>query len=417
MRLVSRVLGSSIAGLALALLSGAYVFAEGSTLIVEQRTPLPSNGTWTLLKPDQTVLKKGGKDHTIELLAAGRYTLFAEGPEGTTATLFIYKGEELLKKIESPQYSFTFAETDALRIVVQYRLTKNGNVTVESAPLGVHFVLRGPNNMREEGVTPLSFKKTAAGQYSVNYHPPGCIEPRPQSQVLRAGERISFTIDIRCDTLDLPAKESMPDDDQYVQTEANGRKIVLRDVPIGSWYAKYVFDVARLGILAGYRDSQGEPTGSFGPENPVTLAELAKIAHEVSGIDETAFRGPAMNVSAHGSWFSQYIASAEVQAWTIYGDRMTVLSRPATRGEVLVTLLQALDVPLTWQKGDLFQDVRPNTSHAAAIETAARAGLVEGKKDAGGTPTPIFSPFDPINRAEMAKILSKAIELYRTEKK
>ncbi|MBI2117890.1 S-layer homology domain-containing protein [Candidatus Peregrinibacteria bacterium] len=88
---------------------------------------------------------------------------------------------------------------------------------------------------------------------------------------------------------------------------------------------------------------------------------------------------------------------------------------PATRGEVVVTLLHALDIPLHWPKGKLFSDVAIGTAFAAAIETAVQEHIVRGYADADGKPTGTFGPEDPVNRAEMAKIINQVLERLRTE--
>ena len=80
---------------------------------------------------------------------------------------------------------------------------------------------------------------------------------------------------------------------------------------------------------------------------------------------------------------------------------------------MLVTLYQALDLPLQWQKGKTFSDVTTRTAYAGAIETAATKKIVEGRKDDKGNDIGTFGPTDPINRAELAKVLSKMIDTYR----
>ena len=49
----------------------------------------------------------------------------------------------------------------------------------------------------------------------------------------------------------------------------------------------------------------------------------------------------------------------------------------------------------------------------SAIKTAAMDGIVSGDTDAKGTLTGAFGPERPINRAEVSKILSVAIQVYR----
>ena len=80
---------------------------------------------------------------------------------------------------------------------------------------------------------------------------------------------------------------------------------------------------------------------------------------------------------------------------------------------MLVTLLQALNIPLQWPTGKLFNDVSRRTPYASAIETAARQGLVSGITGPDGVLTGGFGPDRPVNRAELAKIVSQAVTKFR----
>jgi len=119
-----------------------------------------------------------------------------------------------------------------------------------------------------------------------------------------------------------------------------------------------------------------------------------------------------LNIAARGTWFTQYIASAEKQEWLVYQDSRIDPTRPATRAEVVATLVQAFDVPRLWPTGSMFNDVSRRTRYAASIETAVTLGLVSGYTDANGSPTGVFGPNNSINRAEIAKMLTLAIELF-----
>ncbi|MBP9771207.1 S-layer homology domain-containing protein, partial [Candidatus Gracilibacteria bacterium] len=46
----------------------------------------------------------------------------------------------------------------------------------------------------------------------------------------------------------------------------------FKDIKLKDWYAKYVIYAAKNGIVNGYED------GTFGPNKPITRAEVAKIA-------------------------------------------------------------------------------------------------------------------------------------------
>ena len=49
---------------------------------------------------------------------------------------------------------------------------------------------------------------------------------------------------------------------------------------------------------------------------------------------------------------------------------------------------------------------------ANAIETAANDGIVSGYADAEGNATGLFKPLDFVNRAEVAKMITLALQVY-----
>lgn len=200
----------------------------------------------------------------------------------------------------------------------------------------------------------------------------------------------------------------------FVSFRIGANEVTLQDVPRKSWFAPYVRDAAEQGIVSGYRDGQGNPTGLFGPANPVTVEELGKIAFHAASGDLSACPGP-LNRSASGSWSAPYIGCAEKAGWVLFADGTVDVHRPAQRGEVVVTILQAFNVSqkeVTASGAALFRDVTPSTQFSAAIVTAAGDGLVSGYRDLMGNSTGMFGPSDPVKRAEISKIISLAMQIY-----
>lgn len=379
------------------------------TVIVEQKTIGKMYGQWTLLSQSQARREGALGVETASNMPAGNYTFFVKPPEGATSTLRLYRGNEELKAVERSQMSFVLQDGETLRFIINYVFNRTGTVAVESDPVGIAFTLTGPNDQRYEDVSPQSYLNVPEGQYKVQYEPlEGCVKPAPKSLFLEKDRRVSFTLTIVCETADQMREERSVENDRFVTVRVDGMDVVLEDVPQTAWFAPYIFNVARKGVLVGYRDAEGKPTGIFGPEKYVTIAELATIAHRLAGIDEG--NGEPENPVAKGQWFSSFLASAEKLGWTVFADATVDPNHSATRGEVLTTLLQALDVPLRWQKGLMFKDVTTRTAFASAIETAATLEIVSGTQDEHGKDTGLFSPLEPINRAEMAKIIDKAME-------
>lgn len=386
------------------------------TVSIEQKNSSQQQalGKWTLLTP---YFHNGSGSLAIQTLAnmpAGTYTLIMTPPSGVTTSIRTYHGTEQLDYVQRPQITFKLADGETLRIVVNYSLTRTGDISIQSDPAGVEYSLVGPDGIKESGKTPGAFVGYPVGQYSLQFGTlEGCpVPPRKSSQLLEGG-RASFDVTFSCKGADKIRKHEETKADKFVLISVDGVDIQLRDVPQNVWFSSYIFDVARRGVLSGYKDESGKPTGKFGPGNPVTIGELAKIAHRLKGIGEENFIGKnPENPQASGQWFSPFIASAETRGWTLYKDATVDPLRSATRAEVMVTLLQVMNVPLEWQKGDLFSDVTVRTRFASAIETAARDGVVEGLKDEDGKPLHIFDPEGPINRAELAKIINKIFDVY-----
>lgn len=384
--------------------------AEG-TIIVQQVSDIKAVGSWTMLRPNHESFDRTDASLTMPNMIPGRYSFFATPPKGTTATTKVYLGDDVLISSDTQQISFDLKDKMTLTVVVTYDLTIFGKVGVSSDPHGVPFELRGPNGLYEAGVTPAEFPTFPIGNYSVTYKPEGCPQPPATSDLLEKDSRIDFMVQIVCSTLRQVQGNSSS---THVQTDVDGEVVTFNDVPVTAWYAPYIATVVKRNIMSGFTDAAGKSTGMFGPGDPVTIAQLAKITHTMMKLDEKLVTGAPLNRLAIGQWFTRYVASAEENGWLVFVDGTVDPHRPATRGEVVVTFLQALDIPVRWAKGKTFTDVNRRTPWANAIETAATEEIVSGGKDASGNDTGLFHPLDPITRAETAKILIRIREKYQT---
>lgn len=200
----------------------------------------------------------------------------------------------------------------------------------------------------------------------------------------------------------------------FVVVPIDGKTVTLTDVPSDMWFASYVRDAALRGIVSGYKDGAGDPTGEFGPGNSVTIEELAKISLKTAGIDEALCGSTLKNPLAVGRWSAAFIQCAESRGFVIFSDGSVDPARPATRSEVVITMLQAFELTFGSVVGEerVFRDVLGSTQFAAAIERAAKDGIVSGAADEAGNPTGYFFPDNPVNRAETAKIISLVLQVY-----
>jgi hypothetical protein len=255
----------------------------------------------------------------------------------------------------------------------------------------------------------MEFGNVPIGQYTILFDPiEDCIAPKPKSDKLLHGGRIQFSMRVVCAKLDrLPQARTEVNALEFITVTVGDEQVTFDDVKTNDWFATSVHTAIRTGIMSGYKGLDGKLTGKFGPGDSVTLAQLAKVAHGLAGIDEKNNRTLPLNERARGTWFAEVFASAERLGWLAYRSIRENPERPATRAEVVCTLLQALGIPRIWPTGQRFSDVSALTPYADCIETAAESKLVSG--DASGT----FGPDRPINRAELSKIITTAMDIYK----
>lgn len=203
--------------------------------------------------------------------------------------------------------------------------------------------------------------------------------------------------------------------DDFVSVRVDGRIVTFSDVPAREWFAPYVRMIAELGIISGYRDAAGNPLGKFGPADSVTLEQTLKVLLYASGKDPSACKGTGTGGLLNGSvsdWAKGFVLCAEEYQWSVFSDGTVDTKRGATRAEVIATVLQAFGVQTGNVSGDVFSDVGSATLYAAAIERAQKDGIVNGYTDAQGNATGTFGPDDTVKRAEFAKMVTIALEVY-----
>ncbi len=210
------------------------------------------------------------------------------------------------------------------------------------------------------------------------------------------------------------SKPSIQNNNAFLSVLIGTTMVNFTDVPKTSWFAPYVRDAAEKGIISGYKDASGKFLGLYGPDRNVSVEEVAKMAVKAGLIIESTCGNTVRNPMAATSWSRTYITCAEQANWSMYNDDGLDIRRPATRGEVVATLLDAFKVPYNNRivAGSVFKDVKDNVRFAPAIEKAIADGIVSGYTNPDGSRTGSFGPNNSINRAEMAKIVAMAAQTY-----
>ncbi len=220
---------------------------------------------------------------------------------------------------------------------------------------------------------------------------------------------LSHAEDLPGSVLDEKRKERT---DDFVTISVGSQQVTLADVPRSEWFAPYIRDIADRGLVSGYRDEAGNPTGRFGPGDNVTIEQMAKVVVSAIGVSPTDCATPTINVTASGSWSVPYFSCAEAKQWPVYQDGSVDAHRNATRAEVVVTLLHAFNTLPDTGSGIVFTDVTPTMQFGSYIAKAKMDGIVSGYTNISGEPTGAFGPNDPVTRAEFAKIVTLGLQVY-----
>ena len=189
---------------------------------------------------------------------------------------------------------------------------------------------------------------------------------------------------------------------QQVEEAKNATKSGFKDVKEADWFGSYVSSVAKWGIVSGYKDKDGKPTGKYGPGDPVTVAEILKMTMKSAKVNEKECPAMVKHPKAGNHWAKVYVACGEALGARLLKGNPD-LNRGASRAEVLTILFDAFKDDVPSASSD-FTDAHEHP-YEADIAFAAKLGIVSGDKDANGNPKGTFRPNDKVNRAEAAKMI------------
>ncbi|OAB42481.1 S-layer homology domain-containing protein [Paenibacillus glacialis] len=164
---------------------------------------------------------------------------------------------------------------------------------------------------------------------------------------------------------------------------------IFKDVKKNAWYAKAVLAAADRGFMKGFAD------GTFKPDGTLTMAELAKIASEVSGKSipnnpQYWAKGHILFAQDSGLFLDKKEATAK--NWNVLATREQVVHAIAiAAGQQDVKEVSSSSIK-DWNQID--------SRMKNIILYAYQAGIVNGKSGEK------FEPKSMVTRAEVAQILS-----------
>jgi len=111
---------------------------------------------------------------------------------------------------------------------------------------------------------------------------------------------------------------------------------LFTDVSSDAWYNNAISTLANAGVLAGYEDN------SFRPDNPITRAELVKIAMSFYG--SPAAGGTAVFADTQGHWAQAFIDAAAAMGFVDgYGNGTFLPDQHVTRAEAMKIINRTLN--------------------------------------------------------------------------
>jgi hypothetical protein len=186
----------SLTGTASAALQGSIKIEQLSASTV---------GTWTLLSEDGTDLTSASEDinpfdYSVAITRFGQTTLSVIPPAGMSVKIAVYRGGDFLYTVDSRQHSFKLLANDNYRFVIQYTLSRFGNLGITSEPSSVRFRMRSPSGMTSAGTTPKTFENLPVGRYILMLGTiEGCLLPARKTIIVKEGERNVVKVTLPCD--------------------------------------------------------------------------------------------------------------------------------------------------------------------------------------------------------------------------
>lgn len=163
--------------------------------------------------------------------------------------------------------------------------------------------------------------------------------------------------------------------------------------------------------MSGYAGPDGEPLNRYGPGDPVTYAQVVKMAILSLGLSPANDVSALKNRSAKGDWSAPFIVKAEKLGVSVLTSDLDV-TKPATRGDVMRIVADLAGLRVDPRKrSDFYYDVSGVHAAAPSIIAATQAGIVSGDASSGGGITGLFRPDAAINRAEVAKVFLRLIDM------
>lgn len=186
-------------------------------------------------------------------------------------------------------------------------------------------------------------------------------------------------------------------------------KLSFPDVPENHWARGHIAKLAAAGVITGYA------TGDFRPNQNVSQQEAIVMVVRMMGLEEEAQASPdAVTGLGEDPFYSKYVKiAADYRYINLLEETIAAQNgtepwgkRPASREWISKLIVRALGEEPSASSTLPFADADEVSSEMAGfVAKSHELGLVTGIVEKGNTN---FKPKDPVTRAQLATILSRA---------
>lgn len=182
----------------------------------------------------------------------------------------------------------------------------------------------------------------------------------------------------------------------------NNQQSGFSDIDGAEWARDSIEYLVSIGAVSGRSESE------FAPNESITREEFVKIL--VSALNISAEGEASFADMAESAWYKPYVAAAVNSGVVVgIGDNLFGVGTAITRQDAAVMIMRALkykEVPVTEVSESGFDDDGDIADYAASpVASLAAAKVISG------TPEGKFLPYNPITRAETAKLIHYVLVL------
>ena len=232
---------------------------------------------------------------------------------------------------------------------------------------------------------------------------------KPDGSILQPTDTVSGNLSLKARWSQTPVEaptpaEEAPEEDQHTEeppaeetpapeetAPAELPEAVFPDVPVTSWYAPYVAQLAAAGVVGGYED------GTFRPTRNVSWGEALKLVVLSAGFSEQEPEA-AEEGKPKPHWASGYLRFAEQKHYVAEGA-VTALNESITRNALADLCAAALELSALPAENPYSDTARQS------VLRLYEAGIMEGSVDKSGAR--LFKGEQMLSRAEVCAVLTR----------